>query len=171
MGRVPMSAVAAIVEARAGSDASRRRLDPASVTRERATLLSTVPLFADLSRRHLRQLSKLANETNVRSGGYVVQAGQPGRAFYVILEGRAKVVRGAGPSGRRVATLGPGDFFGELALLDGGPRTASVIAEGDLVAIRVPRSAFRRMLRSDADVGIKLLENLASIVRKQSPSE
>ena len=69
MGRVPMSAVAAIVEARAGSDASRRRLDPASVTRERATLLSTVPLFADLSRRHLRQLSQLASETNVRSGG------------------------------------------------------------------------------------------------------
>ena len=171
MGRVPMSTVGAIVEARAATAPSRRRADPGSVVRERATLLSTVPLFADLSKRHLRQLSKLASETNVRSGGYIVQAGQPGRAFYVILEGRAKVVRGVGPSGRRVATLGPGDFFGELALLDGGPRTASVIAEDDLVAVRVPRSAFRRMLRAEADVAIKLLENLASIVRKQSPSE
>jgi len=93
-----MSTVGAIVEARAATAPSRRRADPGSVVRERATLLSTVPLFADLSKRHLRQLSKLASETNVRSGGYIVQAGQPGRAFYVILEGRAKVVRGVGPS-------------------------------------------------------------------------
>jgi CRP-like cAMP-binding protein len=128
-----------------------------------------VPLFAGLSKRHLRRLAKLAGETTVRRGSFVVQAGQPGRAFFVILEGRAKVVRGTFGSGRTMAALGAGDFFGELALLDGGPRTASVVAETDLVAVRLPRTAFRQMLKAEPDVAVKLLEKLASIVRKQSP--
>ncbi len=104
--------------------------------RRGVALLADVPLFAGLSRRHLRRLAGLAEEVPFGAGRTVVQNGSRGNAFYVIVEGTAKVL--AGYSTRTFARLGPGDFFGELALLDGGPRTASVVAETPLVTIRIP---------------------------------
>src|SRR5207344_1429042 len=98
--------------------ASRRALD-----RQGVALLTTVPLFAELPRRHLRRLAGLAEQVRFGAGRTVVQNGSRGTGFYVIVEGTAKVT--VGYSNRAFARLGPGDFFGELALLDGGPRTAS----------------------------------------------
>jgi CRP/FNR family transcriptional regulator, cyclic AMP receptor protein len=128
-------------------------------------LLAQVPLFAGLSRRHLRRLAGLAEEVRFGANRTVVQYGSRGNAFFVIVEGRAKVM--AGYSTRAFARLGPGDFFGELALLDGGPRTASVVAETPLVTIRIPRAEFRKMLKSEPDVAVKLLEELSKRLRGQ----
>jgi CRP/FNR family transcriptional regulator, cyclic AMP receptor protein len=146
---------------------------PARVIRDRAQMLSNVPLFAGLSGRHLNRLAKEATEMRVPPGAVIVQAGRPGKAFHVIVEGRAKVVRGVAPGGRKVAGLGPGEYFGELALLDGGPRTASGVAETSVETIRLSRTAFRKMLTSEPEIAVRVLEKMASMVRRESspPSE
>jgi CRP-like cAMP-binding protein len=92
----------------------------------------------------------------------LVEAGDPGNAFYVIVSGRVKVVKG-----RKIeAELGPGDFFGELALLDGEARTRTVVALTSLETIRVERPAFRGLLRKDPNLSMALLEGMARRTRK-----
>src|ERR1051325_4357227 len=94
------------------------------MARREADLLGRVPLFAGLSKRHLRGVAHIAREQRFDEDATIAEEGKRGDDFYVIVAGEAKVVR----RGRTVAKLIPGDFFGEIALLDGGPRTASVVA-------------------------------------------
>jgi CRP-like cAMP-binding protein len=122
-----------------------------------ARVLSHVPLFAGLSARDLRRVAGLAEETWFNPGRVVVQEGKPASSFYVILDGTARVTR----RGRTVRKLSPGDHFGELALLTGGPRTASVIAETSLDTIRIQRPAFRKLLMKEPEVGLRLMAGLA----------
>lgn len=96
-------------------------------------------------------------------GARVVREGDVGDTFYVILEGQAKVVSG---SGRVVNRLRPGDFFGEISLLDGGPRTASVVAETQLTMLALARKDFLRAVQQDPAVGVKLLAHTASLLRR-----
>ena len=128
-------------------------------------LLSRVPLFEDLSRAHLGRVASLAEQFTYNPGRVIVKKNDPGRAFYVIVEGRAKVVKGRIVTARREAELGPGDFFGELALLDGGPRAATVVAASPLTTIRIERAAFRGLLRAEPDLAIKVLEGMARRTR------
>ncbi|MFB3738840.1 MAG: cyclic nucleotide-binding domain-containing protein [Candidatus Velamenicoccus archaeovorus] len=128
-------------------------------------LLGTVPLFRGLTRSHLERLAELAQEIGYSAGRMIVKAGTPGVAFYVILEGQAKVIKGKITTARGEATLGPGDFFGELALLDGGPRSASVVAATPLSTIRIERAPFRRMLKDEPEIALKLLEGMATRMR------
>jgi len=136
-----------------------------------AELLASVPLFAGLSRRHLRKLAAMAQEVHYRDGRVIVEAGETGNAFYVIVEGKAAVYRGKVPSGRPRDRLGPGDFFGELALLDGGPRTATVVAQGALVVLRLRRAAFHKMITREPQVAEKIMAGLAGRIRKGAPTE
>ena len=129
-------------------------------------LLSRVPLFAGLSPAHLGRVAALAEQTTYNAGRVIVKKDDPGRAFYVIVEGRAKVVKGKMVTARREAELGTGDFFGELALLDGDRRAATVLAATPLTTIRIERTAFRRLLREESDLAIKLLEGMARRTRK-----
>ena len=125
------------------------------------SLLFEVPLFKTMPKRHLRALAGLARTTRYHAGDAVVSGGDPGNAFYVILDGHAQVK----PPGGRGRKLGPGDFFGELALLDGARRSATVIATDELTVDRVARSAFQKMLRQDPAIAIGLDKGLVSIVR------
>ena len=124
-----------------------------------ARVLSHVPLFAGLSARDLRRVAGLAEETWFNPGRIVVQEGKTASSFYVVLDGTARVTRGG--AGRTVRKLGPGDHFGELALLTGGLRTASVIAETSLDTIRIQRTAFRKLLIKEPEVGLRLMAGLA----------
>ncbi len=133
--------------------------------------LASVPLFEGLSRRHLRRLAEAAEWFSAPEGAMVVMAGQPGKAFFAIVEGTAKVVAGATPSGRALATMGPGDVFGEMALLDGGVRTASVVAKTPLSMIRLSRKAFRDVVREEPSVALKLLETVAARARTGAQTE
>jgi CRP/FNR family cyclic AMP-dependent transcriptional regulator len=129
-------------------------------------LLSRVPLFEGLSRAQLSRIAALAEDATYNAGRVIVKRDDPGKAFYVIVDGQAKVVKGKITTARAEAVLGPGDFFGELALLDGEPRAASVVAASPLETIRIERTAFRRMLREQPDIAIKLLEGMARRTRK-----
>jgi CRP-like cAMP-binding protein len=125
------------------------------------SLLFEVPLFKPVSRRHLGKLAKLARMKRFHSKETVVSAGSPGDAFYVILDGHAEVRT---PEGK-TRKLGPGDFFGELALIDGAPRSATVTATDELTVDRLARSGFQRMLREDPSVAVGLDRGLVAIIR------
>ena len=146
-----------------------RRAPAAGASRRPALrLLKGVPLFEALTRPQLGRVAELAQEVTYGPGRMVVKAQTPGVAFYVITEGRAKVIHGKIASARGDAVLGPGDFFGELALLDGGPRSASVVADGPITTIRIERAPFRTLLREEPEIAVKLLEGMARRMRGMS---
>jgi CRP-like cAMP-binding protein len=125
-------------------------------------LLARVPLFAGLSRKHLRQLAEHADLVAFPERAAIVEEGQPGGTFYVVLQGAARVTRGR----RTIGRLEPGDFFGEISLLDGGPRTASVIAETSVSAIRIFKRSFDKVVSGDPGVAAKILLVVARRLRE-----
>ena len=129
--------------------------------RESARALSVVPLFAGFSK---QDLNRLAEETDVVSfppGATIVEEGLLGETMFVVLSGEAKVVQGT----RRLGTVRPGDFFGEVALLDGAPRSASVVAETPMEAIRLYRRTLFKMLEAEPQLALKILDSLVRRVR------
>jgi CRP-like cAMP-binding protein len=127
--------------------------------------LAAVPLFDGLSRRHLRRLVEDADIVRFEPGRSIVEEGRPGAAMFVILSGSARVERG----GRAVGALVPGDFFGELSALDSGPRTASVVAQTPLQALRLFRHSLIDMVVAEPGIVIGLLEGLAHRLRQVKP--
>jgi CRP/FNR family transcriptional regulator, cyclic AMP receptor protein len=128
--------------------------------------LVDVPLFAGLAKRHLRHIAGLTEEEQFPEGTSLAEEGKPGDSFYVLLEGEAKVVRG----GRRIDRLIPGDFFGEIALIDGGPRTATVVATTPVSTLTISRKRFRKMLEEDPSIVLAMLEELAKRLRNNERS-
>jgi CRP-like cAMP-binding protein len=125
-------------------------------------VLRQVPLLASLSDRHLRKVAKLVMPVRFDAGAAIVREGSQGHTFFVILEGRATVMR----RGARPATLRPGEYFGEMALLDRRPRSATVMAETELAALRISAESFAKLLRSEPSIAISLLETLSVRVRE-----
>lgn len=134
-------------------------------------VLAQVPLFGGLTRRHLRKLSNVIDEVRYRDGRVIVQKGRRGDAFFVLVEGAARVYAGVVPGGRAKARLRPGDFFGEMALLDGEPRSATVVAEGATTAFRLSRSAFARTVSNEPAIAIRIMAVLAARLRKGAANE
>ena len=129
--------------------------------RQWTNVLREVPLFSDLNARHLRKVAALGKVQRFHEGAQIMQVGQPGRAMYVILDGSVSVR----PRGRRAVTVGIGGFVGELALLDDGPRTATVVALEAVITLCVLRSAFRRLLRAEPTIAVAIAEELARRLR------
>jgi CRP/FNR family transcriptional regulator, cyclic AMP receptor protein len=115
--------------------------------------LKGVPLFAGLSKRDLAALGTIADELDVQAGKELIGANEPGRQFFVLLEGEAVVRR----NGRKVNTLGPGDFFGEIALLSDRPTTASVTMTSAGLVVVITRGSFNRLLREAPPLQLKVL--------------
>ncbi|HEU4355630.1 MAG TPA: cyclic nucleotide-binding domain-containing protein [Actinomycetota bacterium] len=149
----------------ARSSGAGRRVDR-PLSRHDVHMLAGVPLFAGLSRRHLRRLAEHADLVSFREGQAVVRQDQAGGTFYVIVQGEAKVQR----HGRTIGTLGPGEFFGEISLLDGGPRTADVVAATPLVAIRIFKQAFDRVVVEERGVAAEILAVVARRLRESERS-
>jgi CRP/FNR family cyclic AMP-dependent transcriptional regulator len=124
--------------------------------------LAEVPLFAHLSGRDLRKIHAVTEEYAYPEGSEIAKEGGPGDAFFVILEGQAGVRRG----GKSVATMWPGDFFGEISLLDGGPRTATVSAQTPLRCLVLLHDDFMRLLASDGTFAAKVLRGAARRLRQ-----
>jgi CRP/FNR family transcriptional regulator, cyclic AMP receptor protein len=123
--------------------------------------LSHAPLFAEIPKRHLRSIARVTRVSSHPAGRSIVQEGTEGSALYVLLEGDAKVVR----KGRTVARLGPGDFFGEISLIDGGPRTASVVAETPLRSLKLEGQDFRRVVGAEPQLAMRVMQALAARLR------
>ena len=141
---------------RSGPSQPARRPPPAP-----ADLIEAVPLFADLDKREVDQIARLFKERRFAAGETVAKEGTAGAAFFVIDSGEATVsIRG-----KHRATLGPGDFFGEIALLDDGARSATVTASTDLVCRGLNVWDFRSLVQDNAAISWKLLQALARRLR------
>lgn len=130
-------------------------------TKEFASSLSKVPLFAGCSQRDLHTIARVVREVPHRAGTTIAREGEPGVGLFVILDGIAEVSIG----GRKKATLGPGDFFGEIALLDGGPRTATVTAKTDVKLLGLTEWVFRGLIREHPSIALKTLQQMAGRLR------
>ena len=123
--------------------------------------LQRVPLFADLNKGDVEQIARLFKERRFSEGETVIQEGSGGSAFYVIDSGEAKVFVG----GEESSTLKPGDYFGELALIDEGARMATIIASSELVCYGVTFWDFRPLVEANGVVGWKLLQAVVKMYR------
>lgn len=126
-----------------------------------ADLLEGVPLFAGLEDRDRERLSGRFQERRFREGATIVEEGSEGTAFYVLAEGSATVSLG----GEMVSSLGPGDYFGEMAVVDAGVRSASVTAATDVVTYFLTPWEFRPFVEEHPEVAWKLLQVLARRLR------
>jgi CRP/FNR family transcriptional regulator, cyclic AMP receptor protein len=124
-------------------------------------VLRRVPLFADLNKRELAKVARLFKERRFSEGEVVVRQGSGGAAFFLIDSGEAAVSIGGKPRGM----LKPGDYFGEIALIDGGPRAATITATSDLVCYGLTFWEFRPLVQESAAIGWKLLQSLARKLR------
>jgi CRP/FNR family transcriptional regulator, cyclic AMP receptor protein len=124
--------------------------------------LASVPLFRGMTRKELRDIAKATVEVNIDEGSEFVTQGDVGREAFVLVEGTADVIR----NGKKIAELRPGDCVGELALLDHGPRTASVVAATPLTALVLGPREFTGVLDQVPTLNHKLLGALASRVRE-----
>lgn len=124
--------------------------------------LAEIPMFAALAKKDLTTLARHADEVELPEGRVLVEEGRRGREFFVIVDGKARVTRG----GRKVADLGPGDYFGELALLDDAPRNATVTALTPLTVVVMERRAFSGVLDEIPSIAHKLATGLARRLRE-----
>lgn len=129
--------------------------------------LAQVPLFSQLSRKDLKRLARGTVSRQFGKGDVIVKEGEQAIAFYLISSGHAEVVKGAeGSSPRVLSTLGPGEFFGEMALLDGYLRSASVRALEDTECLVLSRWDFLAELRSTPSIAVQMLPVLSRRLRE-----
>ena len=115
--------------------------------------LEGIGIFSELTRGQHRSVDRLMTCVPVKAGRALTTEGQPGREFMIIVEGQASVRR----DGRLVATLGPGEFFGEMSLIAGAPRSATVTAETDMLIETLNRREFSSMLDENPSLARKVL--------------
>jgi CRP/FNR family cyclic AMP-dependent transcriptional regulator len=131
-------------------------------------VLKQVPLFADLNKRELNQVARMFKERHFAPGETVAKEGAGGAAFFLITAGEASV----SVHGEFRRTLSEGDYFGEIALIDGGPRSATVTAATELSCYGLTFWDFRPLIQENAAIAWKLLQSLAKKLRaaEESPA-
>src|SRR4029077_7965746 len=126
-----------------------------------AIVLASLPLFEGLTKRQLSRVAALARVTEFEKEEVVSQAGEKVDAVYVILSGQARVI------GRpRARLLRAGDYFGEMALIDGHPRSATITAADDLQTMKLPRQAFLKVVRQEPGIAIAMMAEMAPRIRR-----
>ena len=124
-------------------------------------LLQRIPLFADFDRGELERISRTFKDRTFDAGSTVVGEGKTGAGFFVIESGEATVSMRGDERGK----LGPGDYFGEIALIDDGARSATVTADSELRCYGLTSWEFRPLVESNASIAWKLLETMAKRLR------
>jgi CRP/FNR family transcriptional regulator, cyclic AMP receptor protein len=130
-------------------------------SRDWARVLSDFPLFSSVSRRRLRRLVRHAKFSEFAAGDTVLSSGVHTDSLYIILGGTAKALWR--PAARE---LGMGEYFGELALLDGAPRSATVVATQQLYVMRLPSHSVLQLARKEPAIGLTMLRNLSRQLRR-----
>ena len=126
-----------------------------------ANNLASVPIFSGCSKRELGIIARASKEVSHKEGTLIAREGERGIGLFLILDGECAVSIG----GREKGRLGPSDFFGEIALLDGGPRTATVTAVTDVRLLGLTEWVFRGLLAEHPSIALKTLESVAGRLR------
>jgi CRP/FNR family cyclic AMP-dependent transcriptional regulator len=132
-----------------------------AVARASVEMLKNVPLFADLDGRELEQIAGSMRERRFSAGDTVTQEGAGGAGFFVVETGQAEVTVGGAARG----TIGPGDYFGEIALLTGSDRTATITASSDMLCYGMTPWDFKPLVESNSAIAWKLLTAMAEKLR------
>lgn len=119
--------------------------------------IKQVPLFAGCSKRELAAIAKIADEVDLREGKELIREGARGSEFFVLLEGSVEARKGK----RKLRTMGPGDSFGEIALIARTPRTATVVAKTPVRVLVVTDRSFKTLLERMPKIQVKVLQALA----------
>jgi CRP-like cAMP-binding protein len=127
------------------------------IPKEQLELLAAVPLFSACSQSELRAIALLGTPVDAEEGVYLTRRGAPGREFFLVLEGKASCRVGR----RQIGSFKKGDYFGELALLHGGVRTADVVALSPMSLLVLDQREFRSMLMTTPSIGVKMLAHVA----------
>ena len=132
------------------------------VTLERLiTFLLQTPMFDNLEPAEIKQLVDIVDVKELAAGDTLFKEGAPGDAWYAMYRGRVDVIKDVGEDQKEIYPLGKGACFGEIAILDGKPRSATIKAIEDCVVLKISRSDFQTLLDQDHIVAYKLLRNLA----------
>jgi CRP/FNR family transcriptional regulator, cyclic AMP receptor protein len=131
---------------------------------EKVELIRRAPLFSECSRRELEQIAQIADEIDLSEGKEMTRQGSRGQEFFVLLEGEADVTK----DGTSINRLGPGDFFGEIALVEDTPRTATVTATSPVRALVITDRSFKRLLDEQPEIQRKVLVALVERVKPDS---
>jgi CRP-like cAMP-binding protein len=132
---------------------------------QKLQLLRAVPLFANCSKASLTQIARLADEVSLPAGRVLMQQGRVGDEFFVIVEGKVRIER----DGRRIDIEGPGDFLGEIALVDHRPRTATAICETPCRLLVLGHREFHTLLADSPPIATAVLKALAERLRNLEP--
>jgi CRP-like cAMP-binding protein len=125
-------------------------------------LLATVPIFEGLSKKQLKAVAKSSEVVDYMAGHSIVREGDLGDSFFVVLHGQAKVSTG----GKTINRLMPGDHFGEISLLDGDPRTATVTSETPMKMMMLERKDFIKAVANDPEMSLAMMRTLARMIRR-----
>jgi len=125
------------------------------------TFLTRVPIFSNCSAEEISAIASLAQEAVFEPAQIIVTQGSPGQAFYMITSGRVEILRDGGLLG----VFGPGDFFGEMSLLDSAPRSATIKALDEVSCLMLSSWDFKALLERHPSIAIKLLEVLSRRLR------
>jgi CRP/FNR family cyclic AMP-dependent transcriptional regulator len=128
----------------------------------RVEMLARVPLFVGSSKRQLSGILEWTKEYRYKPGATIVREGANGQELFVILEGKASLSR----KGKTITRLLPGDFFGEMAVIDGRPRSATVVADEDVDCLVLKKADFRAMVEGDPSIAWHLLKTFAARLRR-----
>lgn len=129
---------------------------------EHVEFLSSVPMFAHLPERSLKRLALMAIDVTHEKGHIVVKQGKGAHFLHIIISGEASV----SADGIHITQLGPRDYFGEIAVIEGGKRTATVTAATDLRILGIDSTAFRRLVQSDPQLVANLPDSIADRLRE-----
>jgi CRP-like cAMP-binding protein len=124
--------------------------------------LMNVPIFKDLPARSLESIARSMRERVYEPGAVIVRQGDPGLGFFLITEGRVEVSH----EGHTIRDLGPGEFFGEMALMEERPRSATVTAKARTKCLQLVRWDFRALLKENSDLAVRMLEVVVQRLRE-----
>ena len=137
----------------------------ARTTDPKLELIAGVPLFAGFNRREIEAVGRLMDEVDVKAGRVFMREGASGREFFIVVSGNVRVER----KGRKVNELGAGDFLGEIALIDRGPRTATAIAAEPCRLLVLSAGSFRTLVSKYPTAQGKIMKALAERLREAQP--
>ncbi len=134
---------------------------PRTSRQEALDAVRSIPIFSACNTRELREVTRLGTQVRISAGTTIAKEGSSGRELLVVLSGTAT----CRAKGKRLARFGPGDFFGEMSLLDHGPRSATVVADSDMELLVLDSREFRRLVEASPTIAWKILATMAGRLR------